>query len=175
MKKSQVKDATRNIRKRIVSYLSICLVIMLGVGAFLTTRFMEAGLGREAANYEIDHNFKNFEMISSLGVSDTNLELIKQIDGVIDAEGVMQMTATISKGYSKRTATVLSATEKISVPELVEGRMPTGEGELALAEDFSEKSGIGIGDNVRLHIKVANMDYPFPHPQIRHYRPGKAS
>lgn len=161
MKKSQVKDATRNIRKRIVSYLSICLVIMLGVGAFLTTRFMEAGLGREAANYEIDHNFKNFEMISSLGVSDTNLELIKQIDGVIDAEGVMQMTATISKGYSKRTATVLSATEKISVPELVEGRMPTGEGELALAEDFSEKSGIGIGDNVRLHIKVANMDYPF--------------
>ena len=161
MKKSQVKDATRNIRKRIVSYLSICLVIMLGVGAFLTTRFMEAGLGREAGAYEIDHNFKNFEMISSLGVSESNLELVKQVDGVLDAEGVMQMTATISKGYSKRTATVLSATERISVPELVEGRMPTGEGELALAEDFSEKSGIGIGDNVRLHIKVANMDYPF--------------
>ena len=161
MKKSQVKDATRNIKKRIVSYLSICLVIMLGVGAFLTTRFMEAGLGREAATYEMDHNYKNFEMISSLGVSDSNIELVKQVDGVLDAEGVMQMTATISKGYSKRTATVLSATERISVPELVEGRMPTGEGELALAEDFSEKSGMEVGDQVRLHIKVANMEYPF--------------
>ena len=161
MKKQQVKDATRNIKKRIVSYLSICLVIMLGVGAFLTTRFMEAGLSRAAATYEMDHNYKNFEMISSLGVSDSNIELVKQVDGVLDAEGVMQMTATISKGYSKRTVTVLSATERISVPELVKGRMPTGEGELALAEDFSEKSGMEVGDQVRMHIKVANMEYPF--------------
>ena len=44
MKKTQVKDAVRNIRKRIVSYLSLCLVIMLGLGGMFTTSYMGAGL-----------------------------------------------------------------------------------------------------------------------------------
>lgn len=160
MKKTQRKDSVRNIRKRIVSYLSICLVIMLGCGAFLTTRFMEAGLGHEAATYESSHNFKNFEMISSLGLTDENIEDIKKIEGVDDAEGIMIMTATISKGYSKRTATLLSETKRVSVPELMEGKMPTEKNEIALAEDFSEKSGIAVGDNVRIQIKTGDMDYP---------------
>lgn len=161
MKKTQLKDSTRNIRKRIVSYFSICLVIMLGCGAFLTSRFMEAGLSREAAGYLMDHNFKNFEMISSLGLTDANIEDIKKTEGVDDAEGVMVLTATVSKGHSKRTATVLSETKKISVPEIVEGKMPAADNELALAEDFSEKSGIKVGDKVKLQIKSSGMDYPF--------------
>ena len=51
MKKTQRKDAFRNIRKRIVSYLSICLVIMLGLGGVFTTRYMDAGLVKQASDY----------------------------------------------------------------------------------------------------------------------------
>ena len=51
MKPTQYKDARRNIRKRLVSYLSICLVIILGIAAFLTTTYMEAGIIKEAAGY----------------------------------------------------------------------------------------------------------------------------
>jgi len=70
MKKTQRKDAVRNIRKRIVSYLSICLVIMLGLGGFFITRYMGAGIDAEATKYYNDHSFKNFELISSLGITD---------------------------------------------------------------------------------------------------------
>lgn len=133
---------------------------MLGIGAYLTTRYMESGICREAAGYMSSHSFKNFEMISSLGVSEASIEDIKNVEGVTDAEGVMQMTATVSRGYSKRTATILSETTRISFPEVVEGEMPTAENECAMAEDFSEKSGIKVGDTIKVQIKSGDMDYP---------------
>ena len=112
MKNTQVKDATRNIRKRIVSYLSICLVIMLGVGAFLATSYMEAGISREASGYFIDHGFKDFELISSLGASEANIEVIRNTDGVSDAEGVMEFEGSLQTGDTKSSVTVLSMTER---------------------------------------------------------------
>ena len=62
MKKTQRKDAFRNIRKRIISYLSICLVVMLGLGGLFTTRYMGAGLDRQASKYYDAHNFKDFDV-----------------------------------------------------------------------------------------------------------------
>ena len=73
MKKTQRKDAFRNIRKRIVSYLSICLVIMLGLGGVFITSYMGAGINAKATRYYNDHGFKNFELLSSLGVTDEDV------------------------------------------------------------------------------------------------------
>ena len=49
MKKTQRIDAIRNIKKRLVSYLSICLVVMLGLGGFLTTIYAGEGINARAA------------------------------------------------------------------------------------------------------------------------------
>ena len=84
MKKTQKKDAVRNIRKRIVSYLSICLVIMLGLGGVFITRYMGAGINKEATEYFNDHNFKNYELISSFGATDEDIAQIKETQRLPD-------------------------------------------------------------------------------------------
>ena len=155
MKPTQYKDARRNIRKRLVSYLSICLVIMLGVAAFLTTTYMEAGIIKEAAGYYQDRGFKDFELISSLGVSEKNIETIKSVPGVTDAEGVMQYDGSLRKGDVKGSVTVLSLTERVSAPLLVDGRMPVGTDECAVGEDFAETNGIQPGDSVSIYLSGA--------------------
>ena len=63
MKKTQRKDALRNIKKRIVSFLSICIVIALGFGVLFTTRYTSAGLDKEYGNFFKSHNFKDYEML----------------------------------------------------------------------------------------------------------------
>ena len=65
MKKTQWKDATRNIKKRIVSYLSIVLVVGLGLGGLFTTRYMGAGIDKKATEYYTAHNFKDYDFVSS--------------------------------------------------------------------------------------------------------------
>lgn len=153
MKKTQLTDATRNIRQRIVSYLSICLVIMLGVGAFLATRYMEAGITREAAGYYADRQFKDFEIYSSLGATDADIRDAAEIPGVTAAEGAMEFDAVITKDSYKGNAKLFSITRSVSVPVLRDGVLPAAGGECAIGEDFAEISGISVGDDVTIYLK----------------------
>ena len=152
MKKTQRKDAFRNIKKRIVSFFSLCLVIMLGLGALLTTRYMGAGLESKLAGYYGERSFKNYEMIASLGVSEKSLEKIRQTDGVIAVEGVIQADATISDKGRKINGTVLSETKEVSVPELVEGNLPKGKSECIIGEDAAEVNNLKVGDKVKISL-----------------------
>lgn len=152
MKKTQFKDAVRNIGNRKVSFLSLCLVVALGLGALFTTRYMGAGLEEKFSGYYNDRNFKDFEMIASLGVSESNLNKIRSAEGVTAVEGVIQADGTISFGDEKRNVTVISRTSEISVPELVEGNAPTTKSECMVGEDFAEIEGIKVGDKVRISL-----------------------
>ena len=148
MKKTQRKDAIRNIKKRIVSFLSVCLVVALGLGVLFTTRYTSAGLDKEYSDFFKARNFKNFEMIASLGVSEANLDKIRKVDGVTAAEGIMLADGVVSFDGKNRNAVVSSLTKEVSVPELVDGKLPIGKDECAIGEDFAEAEGLKAGDKV---------------------------
>ncbi len=150
MKKTQGKDAFRNIKKRIVSYLSICLVIMLGLGGTFITRYMGAGINAEATGYYNDHEFKNYEIISSLGITDDDIAQIKETKGITDAEGVIRSNASFTKGPLSKNVEVVSMTDKISVPEVIEGNIASAKDECMVAEDFAAVGGIKVGDKVKI-------------------------
>lgn len=160
MKKTQFIDSIRNIKKRIVSYLSICLVIVLGLGGFLITRYIGAGIEAKAQEYYSDRSFKNMEMISSMGVAKDDLVKISQVPGVQAVEGVIQADGTLSLGDEKLNVTIISLTDKISIPEILEGSLPTGTDQCIIGEDFSANSGIKVGDKVSLSIKGLSMGNP---------------
>lgn len=152
MKKTQWKDAIRNIRKRLVSYLSIVLVVGLGLGGLFTTRYMGAGIDKKATEYYTAHNFKDYDFVSSYGISEANLAKIKNADKVTDAEGVIQADGSISFDGNKRNVTIISLTERISVPDVTEGRLPQGKDECMIGEDFAEVEGLKVGDKVRISL-----------------------
>ena len=152
MKKTQIKDALRNIRKRLVSFMSLCLVVGLGIGALLTTKFMQAGSEQNFIDYYTEHNFKNYELISSLGVSEASLEKIRAVEGVTAVEGVIQADGSIAFGDQKRNAIVLSMTREVSVPKLKDGNIPTLKSECMIGDDVAEVEGIKIGDKIKISV-----------------------
>ena len=152
MKKTQWKDAIRNIGKRLVSYLSVVLVVALGLGGLFTTRYMGAGIQKQATGYYDSHNFKDYEFVSSYGISEANLEKIKSADQVTDAEGVIQADGSVSFSGKKVNATIISLTDKVSVPDVTEGKLPEGKDECLIGEDFAEVEGIKVGDKVRISV-----------------------
>lgn len=154
MKKTQKKDAVRNIRKRIVSYLSICLVIMLGLGGVFITRYMGAGINKEATEYFNDHNFKDYELISSLGATDEDIAQIKGTEDITDAEGVVRNSGSLTRGSLNRSVEVVTMTERISVPEVVEGKAPAAKDECMIGEDLAFLCGLKVGDKVKLVMET---------------------
>ena len=161
MKKTQRKDAIRNIRRRIVSYLSISLVIVLGLCGFLTNIFVGAGMDEKAKEYYAERSFKNFEMTSSLGIEEEDLLEISKVEGVGSVEGVIRGDGKIrvvaglngEAGEEPIGAQIISITEKISVPEITEGEVAKKANECMVGEDFAEASGISVGDKVELSFE----------------------
>ena len=152
MKKTQLKDALRNIHKRMHSYLSVCLVVTLGMIGLVSTSFVRAGLEEKGDQYYREQSFKDFDLISSLGVSEDNLAKIRQVKGVTAVEGVIQQDGVASFGEEKSNVTVISLTEKLSVPNLVKGKLPKAEDECMVGEDFAEEEKIKVGDRIGLSL-----------------------
>lgn len=152
MKKTQRKDAYRNILKRIASYLSLCLVIVCGMSGLLITDALSGGMDYRGDEYYRAQSFKDFDLMSSAGISESNLERIRQVDGVTEVEGVLQASATAAFGDKKSSVTILSQTKKLSVPKMIEGKLPAGQDECLVGEDFAENEGLKVGDKIRITL-----------------------
>lgn len=150
MKKTQIKDALRNIWKKKISFLSICFIVFLGVGCFLWSGFVKAAFDSTATEYMTAQKYADLELISSLGITESNLEKINADENVLVAEGVLQTTGKIGHGGAVSKVDLLTATEKVNIARVEDGRMPVGERECAVDVYFAESKGINIGDTVTL-------------------------
>lgn len=160
MKRTQRKDAIRNIRKNLISFLSVILVVTMGLTGMFSLKYMSKGIAGKAKEYYEERSFKNFEMVSSAGVTDEDIEKVRSVNGVKNAEGVIiSSDASLESTKLQTQITLLTLTENVSVPEVTQGRLPNAENECMIGEDFAGDSGLEIGDTVRLHLGNVLGDY----------------
>ena len=88
MKKTQRKDAFRNICKQFVSYFSIIVISMLAVTAFLGINYSADALIGNASDYMNRLSFRDAEITSTMLVTENDIEAIRNMEGISEAEGV---------------------------------------------------------------------------------------
>lgn len=160
MKKTQLKDALYNIWKQKVSYLSIIVIAFLGVTTFLGISYSDGALRRNGSIMYNDVNYRDLEIISSALFTDEDLEAILETDGVADAEAVWQTGAKVFSGGTRQDVNVITLTERINLPELIEGRLPEAAGECAVERRLAEEMGWRVGDSIlALNAKGETADY----------------
>ena len=148
MKKIQRLDARKNIRKRRVSYLSIIVIAMLAVNAYLGISFAAEAMITGPNHFYANQSFEDLEVISTLLLSESSLDIIRKTEGVADAEGVRSVNARTGSEEYKKNITVLSVPERINVPILLSGRMPERKGECAVEHRLAKELGISEGDTL---------------------------
>ena len=148
MKKTQRKDALRNIGKQKVSYLSILIIALMGVTAFLGICYAAAAMklnGSEAYNAL---NFRDIEVISTHLLSEEDLDALKNTAGVVDVEPLWQTGANAYGGGARESAVVVTMTERLNRPNVREGRLPQNPSECAIEKQLAEKMGLQVGDTM---------------------------
>ena len=150
MKKTQFKDALRNIGKQKVSYISIILISFLAVTCFIGVSFASKALSDGGSKYYDSRNFRDIEVVSSLLFTEDDLTKISALDGVSDVEGQLRTTAKLKTEKSSPEVTVLSLTGRVNLPEIIDGRLPENDGEAALERDLMTSLGLNVGDTVSL-------------------------
>lgn len=152
MKRTQLKDSVRNVRRKIVSFLSLILIVFLGVMGFLGTHYMGQELKESTERFYEEANFKDIIMTSSLGVGEPEVTRIRSLPGVEDAEGVTLLSAQLKKGSRGLSVTMLTKTGRISKAEVLEGSLPTGTDQVALGFNAMHNMKVEIGDKVTLTV-----------------------
>ncbi len=148
MKKTQLKDALRNIWKQKVSFLSIVVIALLGVTTFLGIGYSADALRKNASAAYNQQNFRDLEVISTRLLTPEDLDCMRAIEGVADIEPVWQTAGNAYIGEEHAVVTVISLTERINRLNVTEGRLPQDGTECAIERKIADETGWKIGDQI---------------------------
>ena len=146
MKRTQRKDAWRNIWKQKVSYLSIMVIALLGVTAYLGINYSAVAMKANGSAIYNELRYRDMEVISTRLLSAEDLECLRRVEGVLDAEPVWQTGANAYVGDTRESVTVITITDRLNRPILQEGRLPEQAGECAIEKRLAEETGWCVGD-----------------------------
>ncbi|MBR6452326.1 MAG: ABC transporter permease [Lachnospiraceae bacterium] len=160
MKKTQRTDIFRLIISRKAAFLTLCLIIALGLCVFLSTRESEKSMKQAAQEFFREQQWWDLQVISSMGAGQEDVDVIRDLPGVTDAEGMWNIDGTILQEDTGLEVNILSMTDRISRPVLLSGTLPSASDECALEPDLLEECGVQIGDT----LTIAPADDPAPFP-----------
>lgn len=154
MKRTQILDALRNIKKERVSWLSILVIAALAVMAYLGINFGADAIANNGDIFYANTNFRDIEIVSTMLITEEDVAAVRAVDGISDAEGLYSTSGKAVSGDSADNVNVVSLTERINVPVVVEGRLPENEKECAIEPDVADTMGVKVGDT----LEVQNND-----------------
>ena len=146
MKRTQLLDHFRNIRKQFVSWLSIIIIAMLAVIAYLGIRFTAGSLRENINSFYDETKYRDVEVLSTLLFSEEDLKLIQELDTVENAVGFRSYDTIIKSSSSSRNITLLSFDDTINVPKLTKGSYPKEDNDVLVEASIANALGLEIGD-----------------------------
>ena len=148
MKKTQFKDTLRNIWKEKISFISIAIIALLAVAAYLGINFTSEAMRANADNFYHRNHFRDLEITSTMLLGEDDIESLSQLPEVADVEGIYIANGKVPKGSGRENVSVVSVSQRINTLEIVEGRLPEKKGECAIEKDLSTKTGMKIGETI---------------------------
>ncbi len=151
MKRTQFKDALRNIGKQKVSFLSIVVIALLGVTMFLGLNYGAEAINRDGTAFYDAANFRDIEVVSTRTLSKEDMEILRKVDGVKDVEGILMTQGKIASDVMRKDVYVVTAGERINLPVVLDGRLPNAAHECAVEQILAAQMGWKTGDRIGIH------------------------
>ncbi|HFI0207100.1 TPA: FtsX-like permease family protein [Streptococcus suis] len=139
-KKIYWKDMRQSLLSSKGRFLSIFSLMMLGALALTGLKVTAPNMEKTAQAYIADHSTMDLAVISGMGISQADLDELETIE-----------SATVEAGYFKDVLTsknqsavrLFSAPKSISTYKLLEGKLPSQKGQIALSPSLQASYQIG--------------------------------
>ena len=160
MKNALWKDIFRDINKSKGRFFSIASIIALGVMLFAGVKIAPIDMKATADKYYDDYNLMDLRVVSTLGLTDEDVKDIKNIEGVLGVEPSKTLDV-ISKVDSDEFVIRVHSLPNNNLSDdnedyinrlnLIEGHLPTKEGECVIAKENFGSLNLKIGDKLNLN------------------------
>ena len=149
IKKALLKDAFKEIKVSYKRFISILLMALLGVGFFAGLRATSPDMVNTIDEYFKAQNVYDIQVMSTLGLTDGDVEAIKNVENVESVYGTYSKDGLINLD-DKEVVSKILCVEDINKPLLVEGSMPQNQNECVVEEDFLKNANKNIGDYIQI-------------------------
>ena len=141
-KKAMRKDFYMEIRRSLGRFLSIFFIVALGVAFFSGIRSAQPDMLLTGDSYFKQRELMDIRAISTLGITEEDVEAVAQVDGVKRAVGAYSVDVLCRDDANQKVLHVASLTDDMNTVEVLEGRLPEKKDE-CLAD---ARSDYKIGD-----------------------------
>lgn len=152
MKKTFFKNLFRDIKNTISRFLSIVVIIAVGVSFYAGVRATSPDMKMSGDYYFNKNNFMDFKIISTLGLTKDDLSEIKKQKGVKKAEGSYSIDAVIEKDKQSLVLNINSLPEEdgINNIRITGGRKPKSNNEVIVEDRFLKENKLKLNDKIIL-------------------------
>ena len=150
MKNVLFKNTIKSIINTRRRFLSILLMAMLGVGFFSGLVSTAPDIQQSLDTYLDEKNMYDIEIVSTLGLTDEDIDAIKQIETVDNAYGIKTQDSLIDINKETFVAKVIEYSENINTPVIIEGENIKQDNECLVNKIFMDTYGYSIGDKVNI-------------------------
>ena len=152
MKKALMKDSVKEIKNTYKRFLSILLMAFLGVGFFAGIRATSPDMVDTIDKYYDSQNVYDIQVISTLGLTDDDINEISKIENVDKVIGTYEKDGKLEIDKVEEIVKVMCV-ENINKPQLLEGKLPENSDECVVEPNFLSQTGKNIGDTIEVQIE----------------------
>ena len=156
VKKALIKDAFKEIRTTYKRFISIMLMALLGVGFFAGLRATSPDMLNTIDEYFKEQNVYDIEVISTLGLTDDDINAISNIENVDNVYGTYSRDGII-KLEEKEIVSKILCIDDVNKPRLLSGTMPQNDDECVVEAGFLTTSGKQIGDTIEIEPEKTEL------------------
>ena len=158
LKTALLKDGIKEIKNSYKRFISILLIVLLGVGFFAGLRAASPDMKKTLDTYFDEYNVMDIQVISTLGLTEDDITAIQEVENVDMVEGSYQTDAIVDIDGEEVVVKLETYSDSLNKLELVDGRMPENEKECVVEYTFLERTGHSIGDKIKIEVEDITND-----------------
>ncbi len=152
IKSALKKDFIRNIMKSLGRFLSILVIVALGVAFLSGLKISPEVMKSTADKYYDDYNLMDIRVVSNLGLTEDDLEAISKVEGVEDVFGTYNIDVLAMYGEKEEVLRVhgFSSDHSINSVNLIDGRLPEKIDECVIEVGKNDTTTVPLGSTIKL-------------------------
>ncbi len=155
MKKNHIKtNSYRTIKKSFPRFLSLMIMSLLGVLVFVGLTATSPDMLNTLDKFFDDKNTYDIKLLSTLGLTEDDLNALKDIDTIEDIEGIYSKDILIQDEETEIVLNISSLPKKINELELIDGRLPENDTEIVVEKNFLTKLNYNLNDKLIINDEV---------------------
>lgn len=146
MKKALKKDFWMEIRKNKARFISIFIIVALGVAFFSGIQATSPDMRFSGDAYYDASKLMDLKIVGTMGLTEEDIEALENVDGVEEAIGSFSTDVYCGEENEQKVVHVECLDDRVNLVTAAEGRLPEKSGECLLDSVFASKRGYKIGD-----------------------------